>query len=125
MLRICYLCAASHLNHITLRHPGTHPETFEADQDFFDILQYELCANLLHAAFSLFILVVQGMLYSSHGDVQEQKSTIPQVALKAACGCGATCLLSDEELRPLKRNSTCFYFVDFCLDNDNILNMML
>jgi hypothetical protein len=27
---------------------------------------------LSHAAFSLFILVVQGMLYSSHGNVQEQ-----------------------------------------------------
>jgi hypothetical protein len=65
------------------------------------------------------------MLYSSHGDVQEQKSTTPQAALKAVCGCGATCLLSGEELRPLKRNRTCFYFVDFCLDNDNILNMML
>jgi hypothetical protein len=48
----------------------------------------------LHAAFSLFILVVQGMLYSSHGDLQEQESTTPQAVLKGACGCGATCLLT-------------------------------
>ena len=53
-----------------------------------------LCANSLHAAFSLFVLVVQGMLYSNHGDAREQKSTTPQAALKAACGCGATCLLT-------------------------------
>jgi hypothetical protein len=52
-----------------------------------------LCANSSHAAFSLFVLVVQEMLYSSHGDVQEQENTTPQAALKAACGCGATCLL--------------------------------
>jgi uncharacterized membrane protein len=52
-----------------------------------------LYANSSHAAFSLFVLVVQGMLYSNHGNAQEQKSTIPQVALKAACSCGATCLI--------------------------------
>jgi hypothetical protein len=53
-----------------------------------------LCANSSHAAFSLFALVVQGMLFSNHSDAGEQKSTTPQAALKAACGCGATCLIS-------------------------------
>jgi hypothetical protein len=36
------------------------------------------------------------MLYSSHGDVQEQENTTPQAALKAACGCGATCLFCSD-----------------------------
>jgi hypothetical protein len=52
-----------------------------------------LCANSSHAAFSLFALVVWGMLFSNHSDAGEQKSTNPQAALKAACGCGATCLM--------------------------------
>jgi hypothetical protein len=34
------------------------------------------------------------MLYSNHGDAREQKSTTPQVALKATRSCGATCLIS-------------------------------
>ncbi|KAJ7024071.1 hypothetical protein C8F04DRAFT_1192809 [Mycena alexandri] len=40
----------------------------------------------------------QGMLYSNHGDAREQKSTTPQAALKAACGCSATCLISAKPL---------------------------
>jgi hypothetical protein len=53
-----------------------------------------LCANSLHVAFLLFALVVWGMLFSNHSDAGEQQSTTPQAALKAACGCGATCLIT-------------------------------
>jgi hypothetical protein len=46
-------------------------------------------------ACGFFALVVWGMLFSNHSDAGEQKSTAPQAALKAACGCGATCLIED------------------------------
>ncbi|KAJ7793849.1 hypothetical protein B0H14DRAFT_3558747 [Mycena olivaceomarginata] len=46
MLRISYLCAASHLNHMTLRRPGTRPETFEADQDFSDRGAVDVCRSV-------------------------------------------------------------------------------
>jgi hypothetical protein len=37
------------------------------------------------------------MLYSNHGNAREQKSTTLQAALKAACGCGATCLFGENQ----------------------------
>jgi hypothetical protein len=45
------------------------------------------------------------MLFSNHSDAGEQKSTTPQAALKAVCGCGATCLM-ESPVNTMPSNTT-------------------